>query len=350
MSLRAAVGCALAVIVAACQPPIYTLVPTPYTLAAAGRPLPVSVRVANISVTRGLAQPGAAFGPGSRIAIELEVRNGDAARPAVIGRASLVVRDALGGPEVWAGEVDDDKSGVSPMSYRPRNLPPPPTGPLMIPPGATVTVWRVFAGFPPHGPSGPLRATVFVPVQGQPPLAVVIADPVPGGPRWTAPPRGLAMYLTGGTGVLGAHHEFYDPAGVSWRGSSGRFIWGIDYRLTARHRELAGGSLGDFGFSMLGDVQWQPWHLPGLYLEGGAFLADERSGGRSRGEVLLPRVSAGLVLGGGRMPPETLFPVQRPPSAQRRAAARIGYTQWFNTGDGWGAGGIELSIEAMTLP
>jgi hypothetical protein len=350
MSLRAVVACALAVTAGACRDPSYTLVPTPVAVAV-GAPLPVSARVLRVRVTKALERTQAALEPNARIAVELEVRNADPSRPATIGRLSLLVRDALGGPEVYAGQVDQDTSGLTPPSDLPRGAPqPPPPGPLVVGPGQTVVVWRVLAGFPPSGPSPPLRATVFVPVEGQPPLAVAIIDPVPGGPRWQGPSRS-GSYLTVGFGALGTRGGFYDPIGSSWRGSSGRFIWGFDYRVSLRNRGVTGGSIWDTGISLLGDGQWQIWRGFALYLEGGTFFGDEVTPGVDRGSlVIFPRASAGLVIGGGQMPGETLFPVARSPSAQRRVALRFGYEQWFRTGEGLGARGVQLSVEALLAP
>jgi len=188
-------------------------------------------------------------------------------------------------------------------------------------------------------------------VEGQPPLALAIVDPVPGGPRLLADRR-VGLYFTGGVGVLGAREAFDDPLGWSWRASSGRFIWGTDYRLSLRHRDVSGGSVSNNGISLLGDVQWQPWRGPGLYLEGGACVGGQRTmpGVDNAGIGVFPRVSAGIVLGAGRMPSETLFQVVRPPSAQHRFALRFGYEQWFRTGEGLGAHGVQASIEVLLAP
>jgi hypothetical protein len=324
---------------------------------AGGPPDPIIVEIGRVGVTKDLSLPGAALRPESQVAVELVVSNADPLRPAVIGRLGLVVRDVLGGPEVFAGPVDRDQTGLVPP-YPRGAASPMVTAPFTVGPEQAVTVWAVFAGFPPDGPSTAVRAKVLVPVDGHRILEVAIADPVPGGPRWYGAGT-AASYLTSGVTEVGARDVItaFDLIGFSYRHSHRRLAWGFDDRITYVYRDALAAGPPALGVSLLGELQVRIWRALVGYAEGGALFGFEsppavyaalRDVG-TRG-VLVPRVSAGIVLaGGGRLLDPTLFPAQRPESEQRRFAVRFGYARWFNTGGGR-TDGIQLSFEAAISP
>src|SRR5690349_19230373 len=75
---------------------------------AAPRGSSVTARVPSVAVTPELDRPGNGLSSESRVVVELEVCNGDARRPARVGRPSLRVEDALGGAPTWAGPLAED--------------------------------------------------------------------------------------------------------------------------------------------------------------------------------------------------------------------------------------------------
>jgi hypothetical protein len=325
----------------------YTLAPAP---SAGGGQSPITVRISQVALSTGIDAADASLGPQSRIAVTMEVTNTETRWPVAIGRLGLIVRDVRGGPDIYAGPIERDDTGLVPVSEQPAS------GPLTIGPGQTATVRAVFAGFPVNGPSAPLRATVVVPVQGGSYLQVAIADPGLEGPRWIGPVR-AAQYLTSSYGFLGSTPnavEFFDPVAWSWRRSFGRFIGGVDWRWSFVRREAQPDRTFDLGFSLLGDLQWQPWTSDrlGLYLQAGAFggfQSDSQGGGSQL--VGFPRASAGVVFASGDMLGSNLFShIERPRSPQRRYAIRVGYAHWLNTGERGGSGGVQISIEALLNP
>src|SRR5690349_19007808 len=143
---------------------------------AGGGAAAITAVIDKVAVTPDLAQPGASLSSGSQIAVQLILTTADPRRAATVGRLALLVQDALGGPELWAGPAEDDRTGLG-LPAPPRGTPRPSASrPIVIAPGQTITVSVVFAGFPPEGPSTPVRAVVFVPVDGSPPLRVPIAE------------------------------------------------------------------------------------------------------------------------------------------------------------------------------
>jgi len=323
-------------LLASCASPAYTLVPAP---TAGGAPSPVSARIERVATTDDVLNPSRGLGPRSRIVVELEVENADPERPAPIERPGLRLEDVLGGRPVYAG----------PIEWRE-------TWPLVLAPGERRTLRVMFAGFPVDSPTTPVRASVFVPVQGRPPLELAIADPVPGGPRWQGE-RISAAYISGSFSTVSnvERLHIYD-LGFAYRWSSETVVGGIAYRCTEIEREALAAAPHDFGFSLLGEARWQTTLL-GVYFEGGAFVGFESppktdasaQAGSSR-TVALPRLGVGISLAAGRILGSPLFPIYRPPTALRRLGFLAGYTQWFHTGDKQPVHGFQFSLETAYWP
>src|SRR5215831_16770434 len=102
---------AAALAIAGCATECYNLVPTPR---AGDAPTPVVAQISRVGVTADIGRHGESLGPASHLAIELDVTNVDPSRSATIGRLGLVVHDPRGGPDLFAGPIGRDDTGLVP--------------------------------------------------------------------------------------------------------------------------------------------------------------------------------------------------------------------------------------------
>jgi hypothetical protein len=326
----------------ACAGRQYDLVPVPR--AGDGAP-PVKAQVRHI---RWGAQPeGGSLDPGASVAVEVDLYNADRARPAVVGMPSLVAHPALGGPPV---RFDIEE----PMG---------PAGTLA--PGESRTIWATYTAPEDDCPRGPLKLVLVIPVEGQPSLEVVVADPVPGGSRWIAPRLPLAMYLFSSYASLrprndstgfGANTTAFEPIGVAARVSLGQWVLGISESWANVYQEALAGGPPAFGFTSLAQLTWQPWLFPvAPYAEGGVLVGFQKSPqayGDDTRTIAVPRVGLGLLLsfGAPRIGGTGPLPFDRPLARQRRYGLRVGATRWFNAGGENGLLGLQISFEMSIHP
>jgi hypothetical protein len=282
--------------------------------------------------------------------IELEVANTDPARAFAVGPPRLVAGSALGGPPF---DFDLEDEGLKQLDREAAWKGATPD--RRVGPGATrVTRAKFLLKKNPDAPQGPYRITVVVPVEGQAPLELAIADPRPGGPRWGTPMQSPGAYVRGGWADMGGRNDAFqviEPIGISGRRAFGRLVIGFDERFTFLYKTADALSVADraTGLSFLANVAWEPWRFPvAPYLEGGVFVGfgpDPFEMGRARWSAA-PRVAGGLLLmQGSRLGSGSPLPFEAPTSPQRVFGMRIGYAHWFNTGASGGTGGIEFAIE-----
>jgi hypothetical protein len=336
------------------------LEPVPATGAGAA---PLKAQIRKVAVTHDLLAAGANLDTGSRLGVEIDVYNADAQRTVTVRAPQLVLRDALGGPDVAGRPVVAGDRGLPPtitISVATSEMPP-----LTLRPGEGKTIWIGYAGFPPDGPRGPVHAVVRLPSDGGTPQELVIANPVPGGPRWH-PDRLMIAGAIGGTmsafqtgsgagsGDMALAPLRFDVI-ASWR----RLFWGFAASYQFLYREAVAG--GPLALGPPGDVSigFLPWRFPvGVYGQFGYLFATEtppaayaQIDGSDGGVLFLPRVGAGIILNiGTRIASSGPFPIDRPLSPLRRLQFRIGYSQWFRLGSAAGSGAIEAGLMALIGP
>jgi hypothetical protein len=326
---------------------------------------PLKAQVRKAGVTYAQLGAGTSLHAGSRLAVEIDLYNADQRRALTVHAPQLVVRDALGGPEIIGAPVATGDGGLPPViTVSDATVA---TTPITLRPGEGRTVWIAYAGFPADGPHDPVLAVVRLQADTGPPLELVIANPVPGGPRWHAEQNRITVASTIGgalsTFQTGSRSGDSDialaPISVGILASWGRLFWGVDYRFQFLYREaVAGGPIGRGGRADV-SIGFLPWRFPlGLYAQfGGTFLdevppaAYRQLDGSEGSSLFIPHAGAGIVYNvGAPIRTSGPLPIERPMSAMRRLQLRIGYTQWFRLGSSAGAGGLEMSLVAVYWP
>lgn len=363
-ALRAAILVA-SVSAGGCVVPLTRVSLQPVPVAGQGnRPLKAQIR--KVGMTHDLTRGGANLDTGSRLAVEIDLYNADPQRTLTVQPPRLVMRDALGGPELQGLPVNFGLGALpGSIGTGDETIAPPP---IFLRPGESRTVWFLYAGFPADGPAGPVRAEVIVQADGDVALQLAIADPVPGGPRWkldrlmvTAGVAGTISTFQTGT-RSGSSDVAVAPLSLELLFNWDRLFWGFGARYELLYREaIAGGPLGR-GFNYFATVGVLPFRFPlGFYGQAGFLIGAQLppaayqqigNDGVSNGRTLfLPQVSGGIVFNAGpRLASTGPFPINRPLSALRRFQIRAGYAQWFGLGSTAGAGGFELSFVGLIGP
>jgi hypothetical protein len=271
------------------------------------------------------------------VSVELDLRNDDAARTFTTALPRLTARSLWGGPTFELPLVEID--GVSPKrAARPS-----------LSPASTRRLRLTFAsdGEPPEGP---YRLALVEGVDGLGSFEVPLSDP-PAGPRWgsSRPPNGVYLH-TGFAGMGSRDRGFFvmEPIGGSLRFSFGRLVLGVDLRYSFLFRSAPGVGGSSFGGSGLVSVAWQPWTWRlAPYAEGGGYGGVGDSPRPHQGRfVSSPRASAGILwFFGPRVGSRTDIPIDRPLSSQRVGGLRVAYAHWFQTEEGGGSDGLEMSLE-----
>jgi hypothetical protein len=306
-----------------CNGTAFELRPAPRVTAAGA---PVTAQVRRVDCWRD----GDLGGP---VVVEVDLHNGDLARPYTMAAPRLVARSLWGGPT-------HELTLSAPSSSLARDV---------VPPGATRTLRLEFEPRG-DGPAGPYRLTLVEQVAGDAPFDLPLADP-PNGPRWQASHPPIGVYLRSGWGYIGGSDgiTFMEPIGLSGRFSFGRLVLGLDERYTFLFRTTTANAGSAFGLSGLVSLAWQPWSwYVAPYVEGGGFGGLGQSAQSAPGSRFAssPRASAGILwFLGSRIGSQAVVPIDRPLSPQRGFGLRVAYTHWFHTGPGRGSDGVELALE-----
>jgi hypothetical protein len=328
LGIVAVVVAAVALGTFGCAGTLYELQPVPR--AGDGTPA-VKAQVRRLSWA-GQPESGG-LAEGAQLGVEVDLYVADATRVFVVGPVRAEARPALGGPAVVLAPAEGETPG--PMTLQPRE---------------GRTVWVTFDVPDADPPRGPQRLVVIVPVQGQPNLELAIADPVPGGPRWSAG-RVVGAYFFSGLAFAGSPRlSVMEPLGFAARLARGRWVLGLGASYTFLYQEALAGGPPAHGVSLHAQVTWQPWTWRfAPYVEVGTFTGYQDpppAYSMSARTLELPRVSAGVLLSLGKRLGETgALPFEHVLSPQRELGLRLGYTRWFNTGERGGSGGVELSVE-----
>jgi hypothetical protein len=351
----AAAGCAIPLVNTRLEP-----------VPAAGHGTPaLKAQVRKVGMTAGLFATGANLDTGSRLAVEIDVYNADRQRTLTVQAPRLVLRDALGGPEITGRPVGSVDGGIPAEIGTSNDVKA--TPPLSLRPGEGRTVSVFYGGFPADGPRGPVRAAIHLQADGDAPLELAIADPVPGGPRWKLD-AGMFSVAVGGlvstfqTGTRsGATDVAAAPISIELLKSHARLVWGLGIRYEFLYREaLASGPVGH-GPTYLVSLGFQPWRFPiGCYGQAALSWVFEAppdayrqvtNDGEGGHTLVVPRLSAGVVYSmGPRLASSGPFPIERPLSPMRRFQFRVGYAQWFRLGSAGGAGGLEFGLVGLIGP
>lgn len=350
------VAFALALVVAVgCSASYVAVRPTePLTAAAPG----LRAVVTRVFVTDDVRDSG--VGDGSRLVVELRVRNeGAAPRQLSPGSFSCLMeldarrpgetrglQPAGGGEGPFPGEVPDQGSVLAGVT---------------IPPGAERDVWAIFHGYRFEGSELQRKVTMKVPLEGGGALELVLADPARGGLRWEMlPPRaafvvGIRSDSLAGSALRGVGTST-ELSGL-WRLGRLRLDAGLLSTVFVQIRgPLVSESSAFSGSGLTAHVvvpvlSWGKARAPyqlGIYGGGAATLLleipkrtpDEKAPLHTYG---LYSVEAGLELAGGTLPfAESPFPLTRAPPSLPRWALRLGYLQ------SW-AGGLTSGGSVTTL-
>ena len=351
----AAAGCAIPLVNTRLEP-----------VPAAGHGTPaLKAQVRKVGLTAGLLANSASLDTDSRLAVEIDVYNADRQRPLTVYAPRLVLRDALGGPEITGRPVDAGAGGIPPTIATGDDMKEPP--PVTLGPGEGRTVWVVYGGFPADGPRAPVRAAVHLQADnGDAPLEIAIAHPVPGGPRWKLDASTISFTVGGAVSAFqtgtqsGSSDVALAPISLELLGSRARLFWGFGWRYEFLYREAVASGPVAQGPSIAVSMGFLPWRFPiGCYGQAAMSWMGETPPDAYRqvtndgdGHTLfLPRITAGVIYSmGPRLASPGPFPIERPMSSLRRFQIRIGYAQWFRLGSAGGAGALELGLVGLIGP
>jgi hypothetical protein len=348
-------------VIPGCGIPLVNTRVEPVPAAGAGS-APLKAQIRKVAMTHDLLAAGASLDTQSRLGVEIDLYNADAQRTLTVRAPQLVLRDALGGPDVAGRSAAAGDGGLPSTIAMSASTEIPP---LTLRSREGKTIWIAYGGFPSDGPRGPVRAVIRVAADAEMPLELVLANPVPGGPRWQ-PDRLMVSAAIGGSistfqsGTrAGSSDIALAPIKFEVMASRHRLFWGFGINFGFLYREaiasgpIAWGTGADLSMGFL------PWRFPmGVYGQVGYLLAIETPPDAyaqidgSQGETLfLPRVGGGIVFNAGmRLSSSGPFPIDRPLSPLRRTQIRVGYAQWLRLGSSAGAGGVEIGLLALIGP